>query len=560
MSAPLRRRRRSQATAISLRPWTKRRVFSAIGVLLIAAGLFAGYQAWDAYRHVNSKAGLGDFLGALQNQEDQVGTLAYKVRHGQRVNILLLGYGGAGHDGGYLTDSIQVLSVQGTDRVALTSLPRDTFVKIKAFANDGTYEGKVNAAFEIPLSKGAFGHVSPTYDDGFDGGGRLASKVVGDYLGLQIDYWVSVDFTAFKRVVDAIGGVDVVNPYVLDDPTYPLGETGGYTHIHINAGAQHLDGDHALIYVRERHADSDFGRARRQQQVMAAIKDKAVKVDAIPKMYDLLGALKDNVHTNLSLNDLKVFGSVAGKVSSPNTHHVSIDNTTMQYDTLDSYAGYILLPRDHTMSYLHHYIQSEMVDPKVLGENATVQFSSSPPEASGSNSFGDIWTSLLGMLNFKVATPASTRKSPTITEIHDYSGGKASKTVRWLASYFGATVITETPGSSAPAPLVGASPSATAGGPDVVVDLGTEFANGFDAEERPIYSPPPYNYVPPAPRRPSPSPSAVPSAAPTEEPQPSPSTHPIATPCFPPNSPHCKPTPAGGPTPSPQESPPPPPP
>ena len=540
MSAPLRKRRRSNVTALSLRLPNRRRIISVVGVLLVAAGLFAGYQAYDVYRHVNTKAGIGDFIGALQNQEGQAGTLAYKVHHGQRVNILLLGYGGAGHDGGYLTDSIQVLSVQGTDRVALTSIPRDTFVKVMAFANGGSYEGKINAAFEIPLSKGAFGKVKAEYDTGFDGGGSLASKVIGDYLGVPIDYWVGVDFTAFKKVVDAIDGVDVVNPYTLDDPLYPLGETGGYTHIHFNAGPLHLTGDQALVYVRERHADSDFGRARRQQQVMSAIKEKAVKVGAIPRMYDLMGALKDNVHTNLSLNDIKVFGGIAGSISTPGTHHVSIDNSNWQYDTVDSYAGYILLPRDHTLNYLHHFIQSEMVDPNVLKEGAVVQFSSSPAEASNGAGFAGIWTGLMTMLDFKVAAPGSEKVAPTTTEIHDYSGGKASRTVHWLASYFNGVVISESPGT-APSATVDASPSPTTTSPQVVVVLGTDFARGYDAEERPIYSPPPYNYVPP-PTRPRPTPSPTPAATPSLEPEPTPTptAHPTNL-CFP--KPKCEPSP-----------------
>ena len=225
--------------------WSSRSVAGAP----FGRGSFTGYRFWLAASKVNGKAGVGDFIALAQNQDDTPGTLAYKIHHGERVNVLLLGYGGAGHDGGYLTDSILVVSIKGPDRVALTSMPRDTWVKIQAFANGGQYDGKINAAYEIPLSKGAFGKVQPQYDQGFNGGGALASKVIGDYIGLNIDYWVGVDFTAFKKVVDTVGGVDVNNPYVLDDYQYPLGETGRYTHIHFDAGPLHLNGDQALIYV-----------------------------------------------------------------------------------------------------------------------------------------------------------------------------------------------------------------------------------------------------------------------------------------------------------------------
>jgi LCP family protein required for cell wall assembly len=503
-------------------------VLVALAFLLLA-GSFTGYRFWLAASKVNGKAGVGDFIALAQNQNDTPGTLAYKVHHGIRVNILLLGYGGAGHDGAYLTDSILVASVQGPDRVAMTSIPRDSWVSIKAFANGGAYDGKINAAYEIPLSNGAFGKVLPQYDQSFAGGGALASKVIGDYLGIPIDYWVGVDFTAFKTVVDTVGGVDVVNPYVLDDYQYPLGETGRTQHIHFEAGPLHLNGDQALIYARERHADNDFGRSRRQQVVITAVKEKALKIGALPKLFDLLSALQDNVHTNMTLNDIKTFGGIANKISSEGTHHVSIDNTNWQYDT-SSYDGqYILLPRDHTSTYLHNYVNAEMVDPKVLAEKSNIQFASTPGQASNGQSMAGIWAAVMRMLNFQTLAPATGTAAPATTEIHDYSGGKAAKTVAWLQQYFNGVVITETgpkpapvPGES-PAPGVAAAPAAS---PDIVVVIGKNFAAGFDAPAQQTYRPP-SNYVPPVVK---PKPVPPPTQAPTIVPTLVPTSHATSTP------------------------------
>jgi LCP family protein required for cell wall assembly len=510
----------------------KRWIALVVLAFLLLAGSFTGYRFWLAANKVNGKAGIGDFIALAQNQNDTPGSLAYKIHHGIRVNILLLGYGGAGHDGAYLTDSILVASVQGPDRVAMTSIPRDSWVSIKAFANGGSYDGKINAAYEIPLSNGAFGKVLPQYDQSFNGGGALASKVIGDYLGVPIDYWVGVDFTAFKSVVDAVGGIDVVNPYVLDDYQYPLGETGQVTHIHFEAGPLHLNGDQALIYSRERHADSDFGRSRRQQQVITAIKDKALKVGALPKLFDLLSALGDNVHTNMTLNDIKTFGGIANKISSASTHHVSIDNTNWQYDT-SSYDGqYILLPRDHTSTYLHNFIAAEMVDPKILAELANIQFTSTPGQASNGQNMGGIMAAVMHMLNFQTLEPATGGVAPATTQIHDYSGGKAAKTVAWLQQYFGATVITETGPKPAPVPAVtpaagvAASPPAS---PDIVVVIGSDFAAGFDAPAQATYVPP-ANYVAPAVK---PKPVAPPTQTPTSAPVVVASTSPAPKPSHP---------------------------
>jgi LCP family protein required for cell wall assembly len=507
----------------------KRWIVLVVLAFLLLAGSFTGWRFWLAANSVNGKAGVGDFIGLAQNQNDTPGSLAYKIHHAERVNVLMLGYGGAGHDGSYLTDSILVVSIQGPDRVALTSVPRDSWVSIKAFANGGAYDGKINAAYEIPISNGAFGKVLPQYDQGFPGGGALASKVIGDYLGIPIDYWVGVDFTAFKSVVDAVGGIDVVNPYVLDDYQYPLGETGQVTHIHFDAGPLHLNGDQALIYTRERHADNDFGRSRRQQVVMTAVKDKALTIGALPKLFDLLSALQDNVKTNMTLNDMKTFGGIANKISSTATHHVSIDNTNWQYDT-SSYDGqYILLPRDHTSTYLHNFMGAEMVDPKVLAEKANIQFASTPGQASQGDSMAGIWAALLHMLNFHTLVPATGTSAPATTEIHDYSGGKDARTVAWLQQYFNGTVVTETGpklapvAGESPAPGVAASPDAS---PDIVVVIGKDFAAGFDAPAQPTYRPP-ANYIP-APVKPKPvsppaqSPTGVPEASPSSKPKPSP--------------------------------------
>jgi hypothetical protein len=263
--------------------------------------------------------------------------------------------------------------------------------------------------------------------------------------------------------------------------------------------------------------------------VITAVKEKALKIGALPKLFDLLSALQDNVHTNMTLNDIKTFGGIANKISSEGTHHVSIDNTNWQYDT-SSYDGqYILLPRDHTSTYLHNYVNAEMVDPKVLAEKSNIQFASTPGQASNGQSMAGIWAAVMRMLNFQTLAPATGTAAPATTEIHDYSGGKAAKTVAWLQQYFNGVVITETgpkpapvPGES-PAPGVAAAPAAS---PDIVVVIGKDFAAGFDAPAQQTYRPP-SNYVPPVVK---PKPVPPPAQAPTSVPTVVPTSHPTSTP------------------------------
>ena len=154
MSSPQYRRRRSTGRTFAITMPSRRVIVVLILALLLAIGAFTGFRFLQLAKSISPHAGLGDVVGLSQNQDDTPGTLAYKIHHGERVNILMLGYGGDGHDGAYLADSIMLVSVQGVDRVTLTSLPRDTYVEIKALADSASYNGKINAAYEIPLSQG----------------------------------------------------------------------------------------------------------------------------------------------------------------------------------------------------------------------------------------------------------------------------------------------------------------------------------------------------------------------------------------------------------------------
>src|SRR5450756_440747 len=114
MSAPIRRKRRS-VSAITMRIRDKRWIAAFVLALLLAVGAYTGFRFWQAASQVNGNAGLGDIIGLAQNLENTPGTLAYKIHHGERVNVLLLGYGGAGHDGAYLTDSCLLYTSDAAD-------------------------------------------------------------------------------------------------------------------------------------------------------------------------------------------------------------------------------------------------------------------------------------------------------------------------------------------------------------------------------------------------------------------------------------------------------------
>ena len=253
------------------------------------------------------------------------------VEDKDRITVLLLGVDQRPDDPSPpRTDNMVVVTVEPkTGKVGMISLPRDLFVPIPGF----DYSGKINTAFFVGEVKHYPG-----------GGGALAKKTVGEFLGYPIDYYVKINFDGFVQAVDAIGGIDVNVPKTINDDQYPTIDYG-YTTFHIDAGPQHLDGETALKYARTRHSDDDFQRDRRQQQVLLAIKDQVVKNGLLsPKRaLSLLGALKDSVEHDVSPSELPKLIALASRLQVDAIDQLVLDNHYGQISTNTKF-GWILVP------------------------------------------------------------------------------------------------------------------------------------------------------------------------------------------------------------------------
>lgn len=285
-----------------------------------------------------------------------------RLQNGERVTVLLLGFGGPGHDGGYLTDSIQVMSFDPTTNTAtLISVPRDLWVYIPPFEGRGGYWGKINEAYEVGM-----GPVDPNSTNlpygVHERGGMLASQVVARVLGIPIDYWASLDFVGFRQFIDALGGVDVFVERAFTDPRYPNNDNPAidptYRTIHFDCGPQHMNGERAIEFARSRHSPedgSDFSRSRRQQLLMTAVKDKLFRVETIPKVFSLLNSIEGHFHTSFSFNEVK---DLAGWVQEQarakqriTVQSAVIETGSLLYATTSSGGAYILLPRQGQGEY-----------------------------------------------------------------------------------------------------------------------------------------------------------------------------------------------------------------
>jgi anionic cell wall polymer biosynthesis LytR-Cps2A-Psr (LCP) family protein len=130
-------------------------------------------------------------------------------------------------------------------------------------------------------------------------------------LGIRVNHFVAVDFTAFIEIINALGGIEVDNPTIINDRTYP-DMNYGYDPFYLAAGRQVLDGATALKYARTRHGDSDIERGRRQQQVLFAILEKASRAENLPALLTQVPAiwtsLQNNLYTDISLESLIQLG------------------------------------------------------------------------------------------------------------------------------------------------------------------------------------------------------------------------------------------------------------
>lgn len=454
-TASSRRRRRSQYDLIPRRWARPRRAIAAVAaVAVVLAGVWAARTVLalghifhsDPLTTVRTVLGL-DGQSAVDRQNQNL----------QRINIALYGYGGAGHDGPYLTDSIMVVSIQpqpsGPPRIAEVGIPRDWWVPVD-LGNGHSGMQRINTAY----SSGELGAPMVSAYDNSDhlGGGRTADATLQRMLGIHIDYFVGIDFDAFKQAVDSVGGIDVTVAHTFTDYHYPSDtcDTNGPCHdttIHFDAGPQHMDGERALQFSRSRKSldageGTNFARNKRQQLVLNAVKAKVLSVGGIGNLPSLLGALGDNVLTDIPIDDAKSLYELVKGVDSASILHVSIDDSNFVHECGSQCDASVEYPDDRTFASVSHFMQSLFVDPAALGEKAQVHV----VDAAGRrNSADQRWASLLTSTGLS-ATAEGTQPAAARTQVVDATGTSGgSRTAAWLATYFGVTVTAATAGSDA---------------------------------------------------------------------------------------------------------------
>lgn len=260
-----------------------------------------------------------------------------------KINILLLGTGGAGHEGPNLTDTIILASVNTkNDKVTLISIPRDLWFP--------DINQKINFAYADGESKRT-------------GGGLIeAEAAISKLTGQSVDYGVRIDFSGFVKAIDIVGGLDVNVENTFDDYAYPIeGKEDDscsyltsdiqaflatdsaeqdiqqkfscrYMHLHFDKGLQHMSGTQALEYVRSRHAvgleGGDFARSKRQERIINAFKQQILSAQTLvnpAKLIGLYDVVKGSIDTDIKQDEFDDFIRLAEEMKSAKIQSAVID-------------------------------------------------------------------------------------------------------------------------------------------------------------------------------------------------------------------------------------------
>lgn len=368
-----------------------------IGMLLSAGIVFLGWKFFAVSEriHIENPSARGTYenlSSILPGGERE------KLRGEDegRINILLLGRAGEKYPGKHLTDTVMLASIDTKEhRAGFLSLPRDLYAPIPG---TNLYT-KLNSLYQYGLSSG---------DDA-----DIVRRAVEHMTGVDVPYFISLDFDGFERIIDDLGGVKIYSERDIRDTRYP-GKNYSYETFELSAGWHELDGKTALKYARERHSDpeGDFGRAKRQQQIIKAAQEKAFSAKTylnaftITRLFETLG---DSVRTNLSIAEIASLAELGKTTDLRNASTVVVDAwrkeslLRVSHVEVSGVRAFILVPRTGNWSEIRevsaHIFDQEDIRKRteqVALEAPSILVISRPEDASKAAAFARTVKGALG--------------------------------------------------------------------------------------------------------------------------------------------------------------------
>jgi len=290
-----------------------------------------------------------------------------------RVNILLLGRGGEGHDGGDLTDTILLASIDPVNnKTALVSIPRDFWVTTPSGSS------KINAVYTY--AKQAATAAGGSKAKAEQAGIKAIKQQTSEILGVPIHYYAMVDFLAFRQAVDTVGGVkiNVTEDTAVSEHLWDAMKREHY-YLNVQPGVQTFDGQRALFYARSRHASprGDFDRAERQKLLIGALSKKITSASTFTnpvKVSKLMDAFGDHVSTDMSLNDAMRLVDIGKKIGS-NFESVDLANPAKPLVSTGMIGNQsVVMPVAGVGNYsqINALVRNKLKDGYIVKENAKI--------------------------------------------------------------------------------------------------------------------------------------------------------------------------------------------
>lgn len=358
----------------------RKKIFLVITFVIVFVGsAFASYYLLSFINSRNSKESSAIALQKTTQAQQELLDLETEGLGAdleKTYNLLLLGYGGAGHDGGYLTDVIKVINVNPERKeIVVVSVPRDLWVELPIRSDKHEYF-KINAAYAIGFDDQGYPLKEPQYR-GQEGAVRMVKEVLTKVTGIPVDYYLAIDFDGFVESIDILGGIEVNVPVTFDDYFYPVkgleNEICGksaeeiadlhekysgfqlekqfecrYEHLHFDAGLQPMDGETTLKFVRSRHSDThggDFARAQRQLAVLLALKNKIIFVGALDDLPAFISKFRNVLRTDISVQTAKNVLKEIPDIAEFEVRSIHLTDENVLKESRSSSGQFILIPR-----------------------------------------------------------------------------------------------------------------------------------------------------------------------------------------------------------------------
>lgn len=335
-------------------------LFSVIGAATYGAKLLA-----EANRAIDSaykpRKKVSTMNGKkLENLNDNIDPLK------DPISILVLGIDDDEERalGSARTDTMMLLTINPkTEVISMVSIPRDTFTQIETDAFTG--KDKICIAY--------------TY-----GGDDASIQAVQDLMNVPINYYLTVDFISFEKVIDALGGVEIDVPFDIHQHYASENYTDGPVIIH--KGKQVLNGENALVYARMRKVDTDIERGKRGQEVIQQAVKKASDVGSIAKYNDVVQAIDGHFWTDMPKDTMLAIAESGLK------KHYKFENYSFSWMSFDYYIHGMNMSmvglHEDSLDYISHkmrlslgldepderdqgnfeFVSNQIVSPKTLPE------------------------------------------------------------------------------------------------------------------------------------------------------------------------------------------------